>query len=63
MVIGLVGVTVLVEIKNPETSYGKSGLRDSQKIFASRWRGSPIAVVRTEQEAVELVTATRRRER
>jgi hypothetical protein len=63
MVVGLIGITALVEVKNPETGYGKRGLTDSQKRFAGKWRGSPINVVHSEQEAIELVQDMRRRVR
>lgn len=61
MVVGLIGITALVEVKNPETGYGKRGLTESQKRFAGRWRGSPIHVVHNEQEAIDLVQNLRRR--
>lgn len=41
----------LVEIKNPETSYGKKGLSKSQQKFADEWNGGPVFIIRTEDEA------------
>lgn len=39
--------TYLVEIKNPETSYGKKGPNNLQRKFAEEWRGGPVYIVRT----------------
>lgn len=39
--------THLVEIKNPETHYGKRGLNGLQKKFAEEWRGGPVYIIRT----------------
>lgn len=59
MVIGLVGITVLVEIKNPDTGYGKAGLTKSQRRFGDLWRGGRVHVVMTKDQAIDLVRAVR----
>lgn len=58
LVVGLVGRTVLVEIK---TDTGE--LLPSQKTFNARWRGELPVVVRTQQDCIDLVTRIRRGER
>lgn len=40
----------LVEIKNPNTSYGKKGLSPSQLKFANEWQGGPVYIVRTKED-------------
>jgi hypothetical protein len=40
----------LIEIKNPETSYGKKGLSPSQKKFAEEWKGGPVMIVQTKED-------------
>lgn len=40
----------LVEIKNPETSYGKKGLSKSQEKFANEWKGGPVMIIRTQED-------------
>ncbi len=42
---GLLGITWLVEYKNPETAYGRKGLRPTQKRFEETWRGSGVVVI------------------
>lgn len=42
----------LVEVKNPETGYGKRGLNERQKKWATDWRGGPVFILRTVDEAI-----------
>lgn len=56
--IGCVGITDPVEVK---TEDGR--LLPSQETFISLWRGSPVAVVRTQTDVIEHVTQMRRRAR
>jgi hypothetical protein len=44
------GGTRLVEVKNPETSYGRRGANKLQKAWAADWRGGPVHIVRTVEE-------------
>lgn len=61
IVVGVVGINALVEIKNPETRYGRAGLNNNQTAFERDWRGGPMYVVSTPDEAVALVNNLRRR--
>lgn len=45
----------LLEIKNPDNWYGKRGLSASQERFSEAWRGIPIQVVRSVDEALRAV--------
>ena len=58
--VGCLGVTHIVETKNPLTAYGRSGLNDNQTAFSRDWRGSPVHVVSTEQDVIDLVNQWRR---
>ncbi len=60
-VVGCMGVTHLVEVKNPETAYGRKGLSVSQTQFTQRWSGSTVEVVTSVDDVVELVQKWRRR--
>lgn len=53
-VIGFQGVTYLLEIK-PK----KGSLQENQEEFHKNWRGSPILVARTMEEAIELTKGGR----
>lgn len=39
--------THLVEVKNPDTRYGRAGLNDLQIEFADNWNGAPIYIIST----------------
>ena len=41
----------LVEIKNPESGYGRRGLNAIQKKWIAQWQGGPIYILRTIEEA------------
>jgi len=58
IVVGLVGRTVLVEIKTAD-----GDLLPSQVTFNAKWRGEAPQLVRTQQDCIELVTRIRRGER
>lgn len=60
LVVGCVGVNRLVEVKNPETEYGRAGLNANQRAFNERWRGERMYAVSTEDEATALVQNWRR---
>lgn len=40
------GITLLVEIKNPQTSYGRKGANKLQKAWANGWP-APVYIIRT----------------
>lgn len=54
LLIGFKGVTHLVEVKTGTAGYGKR-LKASQEAWAAAWRGSPVHVARTHEDAVALV--------
>jgi hypothetical protein len=41
----------LFEVKNPKTSYGRKGLNKVQKKWLSQWKGGPVYMIYTVQEA------------
>jgi len=44
-----------VEIKNPNTAYGKKGLSKSQQKFADDWKGGPVFILRTKEDAEKFI--------
>lgn len=42
----------LFDVKNPKTSYGKNGLNSRQKKWADDWRGGPVYLIYTVEEAI-----------
>lgn len=60
LIVGMAGTTLIVEVKNPDTNYGRAGLNANQSAFARDWRGAPVRVVTCVQDVVQLVNATRR---
>lgn len=45
LLVGYAGKTVLAEVKNPESRYGKSGANDRQASFMDSWRGGAVALL------------------
>ena len=41
----------LFDVKNPNTRYGKRGLNERQKKWANDWRGGPVYLIYTVEEA------------
>lgn len=60
IIVGCAGSTVCVEIKNPETRYGRAGLNTNQTAFSRDWRGGPLYVVSSLDEVAALVNNLRR---
>lgn len=60
LVVGCIGVTHLVEVKDPSTRYGRAGLTDGQARFARDWRGGQVWVCTSALEAQALVINWRR---
>lgn len=60
IVVGFRGRNFVIEIKNPDTAYGKKGLNEMQQQWADTWRGSKVIVVRTPLEALQAIGAVRR---
>lgn len=49
------GLWHLVEIKNPNTPYGKRGLNEVQKGWIGRWQGGPVYIIRTLEDVENFV--------
>lgn len=58
LLVGYMGVTHIVECKTPGTAYGKK-LGDGQQAWADAWRGSQVHVVRSVDDALELLNQWR----
>ena len=58
-IVGFSGVNHLVEFKTPDTRYGE-WLNENQQEFNGSWRGSPIIILRTPDDAIAFVNALRR---
>lgn len=58
--VGSMGRTFLVELKNPNSRYGRSGLNANQSAFARDWRGGKVYMASTTDEVVNLVQYWRR---
>ena len=59
LLVGYNGQTFLVEVKNPNTAYGKKGLNYDQAKFASGWGGT-VHIVRNAEEAMSVIGCVRR---
>jgi predicted transcriptional regulator len=60
LVVGCIGVNHLVEVKNPETRYGRAGFNGNQTTFNAAWRGNNVWLVCSEDEATAIVQNWRR---
>jgi hypothetical protein len=60
LAVGCIGVTHLVELKNPETAYGRAGMNANQSAFARDWRGEKVYLVDSVDGVCELVGHWRR---
>jgi len=45
VIVGFRGQTILMEIKNPKTQYGRKGLNENQRKWAEGWSGGPLSIV------------------
>lgn len=45
LLVGHRGVTLLMEVKNPQSRYGKKGANDNQRDFMATWGGGPVSLV------------------
>jgi hypothetical protein len=45
LLVGLAGRTLLMEVKNPDSRYGKKGANENQQSFMSTWNGGPVSLV------------------
>lgn len=60
LVVGMTGLNLLIEVKNPETHYGRGGLNKSQKNFNDAWRGDRMVVITSPDEAAAFVLNRRK---
>lgn len=60
LIVGHHGKNHLVEIKNPQSSYGRAGLSKRQADFAATWAGAPVMIIRTVEEGLKLIGVTGR---
>ena len=44
----------LIEVKNVQTAYGRKGLNKRQKDWAETWKGGPVYIVRSVDDAIAL---------
>ena len=59
LIAGFGGVTVLIEIKNPKTGYGRKGLNKNQLKWKEQWTGGAYAVIDSVEGALRLVNTMR----
>lgn len=45
LLVGYAGRTALVEVKNPNTQYGRKGFNPLQSAFLQTWNGGTVAIV------------------
>lgn len=55
LVVGFRQANHLVELKNPETRYGRAGLNEAQSAFNRHWNGAGMWTVCSEDEATAIV--------
>lgn len=55
LLVNINGSAQLVEVKNPNTEYGRKGLTAAQQRFADEWRGSPVHIVRTVEDVQHFI--------
>jgi hypothetical protein len=55
LIIGCRNAWHLVDVKNPNTGYGRRGLNKRQKEWALAWKGGPVYLISTVEEAADLV--------
>lgn len=55
ILVGFKGVTMLMEIKNPGTPYGKRGPNGNQKGFMDTWGGGAVALVDSPEAALQAI--------
>lgn len=55
LLVGHRGVTYLLEVKNLK---GRNRLTPDQDVFYAWWRGAPVTIVRTADEALQAIGAT-----
>jgi hypothetical protein len=55
LLVGYGGKTALVEVKNPQSRYGRAGLNANQQSWLASWQGGLAAVVDSVEAAERLL--------
>lgn len=55
LLVSFQGKDYKMEIKNPNTSYGKKGFNKNQKRFVDAWKGSPVFLVSSVDDALKVI--------
>lgn len=55
LIVGFHGKTILMEIKNPKTQYGRKGLNVNQRKWAEGWTGGPLSIVDSVDAALRML--------
>jgi hypothetical protein len=55
LLVGYGGKTALVEVKNPQSRYGRAGLNTNQASWLSTWNGGTVATVDSVEAAQRLL--------
>ena len=55
LIVGFQSKTILMEIKNPKTAYGRKGLNDNQLKWKESWIGGPYCVVDSIDSALRMI--------
>ena len=55
LLVGYHGQTILMELKNPKTGYGKKGFNANQKHFAENWKGGAFCLVDSIESALRML--------
>lgn len=61
LMVGCLGVDRMVELKNPDSRYGRAGLNANQREFVAGWRGGAVHVALTPDDVIALVAKWRAR--
>lgn len=63
LLVGIDGHTLLMEVKNPQSRYGKKGANENQQSFMADWQGGAVALVDGPEAALRHVEMLRRGEK
>lgn len=55
LLVGINGKTALVEVKDPNSAYGRRGLNPNQQAFSATWCGGTVALVDSIEAARRLI--------
>lgn len=55
LLVGFNGVTLLIEVKDPKSAYGKKGANRNQREFMETWTGGPVCLVDGPEAALRAI--------